>query len=200
MTSVVLVDDENVLREALSRVLDWEDDIDVVGETGDPHAAAALVRRHRPDVLISDIEMPGKSGLELAAEVLAENPDLPVVLLTRHVKPGLLREALQAGVKGFVGKDASADQIAEVVRTVASGAPFIDSALAAQAMNDDCPLTPREVDVLRVAREGVPVREIGVRLHLATGTVRNYLSDAMGKLDAANRHEAARIAEENDWI
>lgn len=197
---IVLVDDENVLRGALRRVLEWEDDIEVVADVGDPTEVVALVEGHRPDILLSDITMPGMDGIELSRQVLAARPETGVVLLTRHARPGLLREALAAGVRGFLSKDADAGHIAEVLRTVAGGSPYIDSSVAARAVNDANPLTDRELEVLQAARDGAPVREIGQRLHLAPSTVRNYLSEAIGKLAAANRHEAARIAEERGWI
>lgn len=200
MITLVLVEDETAMRKALATVLNLEDDLQVIGETGDSTMAADLIDRLRPDVLVTDLEMPEMDGLALARQVLERVPDQAVLMLTRHMRPGILRRALSAGVRGFIGKDSDPADIAATVRTVAVGGRHIDSTIAAEALRNDCPLTERELDALREARGGVSIRQIAGRLHLAPGTVSNYLSDAMHKLDCDNRHAAARAAFEHGWI
>ncbi len=185
---------------ALAALLDLEADLEVVGRSPDGSSALADVERLDPDVLLTDLEMPGLSGLELAAEISRRGLRTRVLILTTFARPGYLRRALEVGVSGYLLKAAPADQLAEAVRRVARGLRVVDPALAVAAWDDADPLTDRERQVLRLAAEGRSSAEIAGEVHLAEGTVRNYLSEAISKLGAANRVEAARIARERGWL
>ncbi|WP_017595965.1 response regulator transcription factor [Nocardiopsis potens] len=200
MTTVVLADDEALLRKAMAALLPMEGDVAVLAEAEDGQAAARAVLEHRPDVLVIDLEMPGTDGLGAVAEIRRTLPDQVVLMLTRHARPGVLRRALKLGVQGFVSKSADPSHIAEVIAALHAGRRWIDPDVSALALIDDCPLTDRETDVLRETGQGYSVAEIAARLHLAEGTVRNYLSNAMQKTQTRSRHEAARYAREHDWL
>lgn len=187
-----------MVRGALSALLTLESDIDVVGEAGDGVEAEAVVRALQPDVLVTDIEMPRRSGLELA-RALKDHPTR-VVILTTFARAGYLRRALQAGALGYLLKDAPSAELADAIRRVASGLRAIDPQLAAHAWGEDDPLTDRERQVLRLAGDGRSGPEIAAELGLAEGTVRNYLSEAISKLGASNRVEAARRARDEGWL
>ncbi len=200
MTTVVLADDEVLLRSALASLLPLEGDITVLAEAADGAEATLATLAHRPDVLVIDLEMPGVDGLAAVAEIRRTIPDQVVLMLTRHARPGVLRSALKLGVQGFAGKAAEPAHIASVIAALHAGRRWIDQDVSAAAIVDDCPLTDREIEVLRVTRDGYSVAEIATRLHLAQGTVRNYLSSAMQKTQTHTRHEAARYAREHDWL
>ncbi|MET8998619.1 response regulator transcription factor [Amycolatopsis sp. Hca4] len=200
MTSVVLADDEALLRKALAALLPLEGGITVLAEAEDGEQAVAATLRHRPDVLVIDLEMPTVDGLAAVAEIRRARPEQVILMLTRHARPGVLRQALKLGVQGFVSKAAEPAHITAVIQALHAGKRWIDPDVSALAVVDDCPLTERELDVLRATREGYSVAEIAVRLHLAAGTVRNYLSNAMQKTQTRTRHEAARYAREHDWL
>jgi two-component system response regulator DesR len=200
MTTVVLADDEALLRKALAALLPMEADITVLAEAADGAAAIEATLRHRPDVLVIDLEMPGVDGLAAVAEIRRARPAQVILMLTRHARPGVLRRALKLGVQGFVSKSAEPAHIATVIGTLHAGRRWIAPDVSALAVIDDCPLTDRELDVLRVTGEGYSVAEIADRLHLAQGTVRNYLSNAMQKTQTQTRHEAARYAREHDGM
>ncbi|OLT46139.1 DNA-binding response regulator [Cellulosimicrobium sp. CUA-896] len=200
MTTVVLADDEVLLRKALGALLPLEGDITVLAEAEDGEAAVRAVAEHEPDVLVIDLEMPGVDGLAAVERIRADRPDQVILMLTRHARPGVLRKALRLGVQGFVSKAAEPSQIASVVAALHAGRRWVDPDVSALALVDDCPLTEREVDVLRATSDGYSVADIAVRLHLAQGTVRNYLSNAMQKTQTRTRHEAARYAREHDWL
>ncbi|GAB3451675.1 response regulator transcription factor [Streptomonospora sediminis] len=200
MTDVVLADDEALLRKALAALLPLEGDITVLAEAEDGETAVQATLHHRPDVLVIDLEMPGVDGLGAVSAIRRERPEQVILMLTRHARPGVLRKALKLGVQGFAGKAAEPAHIAAVIATLHSGKRWIDPEVSALAVIDDCPLTERETDVLRVTRDGYSVADIAARLHLAEGTVRNYLSNAMQKTQTRTRHEAARYAHEHDWL
>ncbi|MEU9832035.1 response regulator transcription factor [Streptosporangium sp. NPDC048047] len=200
MTTIVLADDEALLRTALATLLPMEGDITVLAEAQDGRTAIDATLRHRPDVLVIDLEMPGVDGLGAVAEIRRAHPEQVVLMLTRHARPGVLRKALRLGVQGFVSKSAEPAHIVSVIATLHAGRRWIDSDVSALAVTDDCPLTDREADVLRVTGEGYSVVDIAARLHLAPGTVRNYLSNAMRKTQTRTRHDAARYAREHDWL
>jgi two-component system response regulator DesR len=197
---LVLAEDQAMVRGALAALLGLEADIEVVGDAGDGDAAWALIRQVEPDILVTDIEMPLCSGLELAVRV--QTADLPtrVVILTTFGRAGYLRRALDAGVRGYLLKDAPSDQLASALRQVHRGARVIDPQLAIAAWGDEDPLSERERQVLKLAGEGASSADIAQRLHLSQGTVRNYLSEAIGKLGTANRIEAYRLARQNGWL
>ncbi len=201
---VVIAEDQAMVRGALAALLELEGDIAVVAQASDGDEALALVRDHAPDVLVTDIEMPGTTGLELAAAVaeLRQRGELAtkVVILTTFARAGYLRRALDAGATGYLLKDAPASRLAEAIRRVHAGGRAVDPELALEAWSEEDPLTDRERRVLRMAAEGRTTAAIAGTLGLSEGTVRNYLSEAIGKLGAANRIEAARIARERGWL
>ncbi|MEW9551111.1 DNA-binding response regulator [Nonomuraea sp. NPDC050783] len=200
MIRLLIADDEDLLRGALAALLELEEDLTVVAEAADSLAAVRLAVEHRPDIAVLDLEMPPADGLRAAEEIRAAT-DARIVLVTRHARPGVLRRALAAGVSGFVPKTTPAAGLAQIIRAVAAGRRYVDPEIAASALTeDDCPLTDRELEVLRAARGGGSIREIAAQVHLAPGTVRNYLSAAMGKLGVASRHAAAHRAWEEGWI
>jgi len=201
---VVIAEDQSMVRGALAALLELEGDISVVAQARDGHEALEQVRLTRPDVLVTDIEMPRASGLEVAAAVAeqarAGGPTTRVVILTTFARSGYLRRALDAGASGYLLKDAPAQQLADAIRRVHGGGRAIDPELAAEAWGEPDPLTDRERQVLRMAGDGATSAIIAATLGLGEGTVRNYLSEAIGKLGASNRVEAARIAREKGWL
>jgi two-component system, NarL family, response regulator DesR len=200
MIRLLIADDEDLLRGALAALLELEDDLTVTAEAGTSTDAVRLARRHRPDVAVLDLEMPPADGLLAAEEIRAELPTR-VILITRHARPAVLRRALAAGVDGFVPKTTPAARLAEIIRDVVAGRRYVDPDIAASALTEDaCPLTARELEVLRASRTGASVAEIAAEVHLAPGTVRNYLSSAMTKLGVRSRHAAAHRAWEEGWI
>jgi two-component system response regulator DesR len=201
MIRILLVEDQALVLGALAALLELEDDLAVVGRAGNADKALELAAELKPDLVLTDIEMPGRSGLELAEALRTAGKDSPkVVILTTFARPGYLRRALDAGVAGYVLKDAPAEKLADALRRVAAGLKVIDPQLALGAWEEADPLTERERNVLRLAGDGRSSAQIAQELHLSEGTVRNYLSEAIGKLGAANRVEAARKAREKGWL
>lgn len=200
MTTVVLADDEALLRKALAALLPLEGDVTVVAEAENGEEAVRATLRHEPDVLVIDLEMPGVDGLGAVSAIRRVRPDQVILMLTRHARPGVLRKALKLGVQGFVSKSAEPAHITSVIATLHAGRRWVDPDVSALALIDDCPLTDREIDVLRATSGGYSVADIAGQLHLAEGTVRNYLSNAMQKTQTQTRHEAARYAREHDWL
>jgi two-component system response regulator DesR len=198
---VLIAEDQAMIRGALAALLSTEADIEVVAqvERGDRVVEAAL--RTTPDVALLDIEMPGQDGITAAAGLRAKLPSCKVLILTVFGRPGYLRRAVDAGVSGFLLKDAPPDELASAIRRTAKGEKVIDAQLAHAALSEgSSPLTPRERDVLAMSVRGASVEEVARSLHLTNGTVRNHLSIAIQKLNAHNRVEAARIAEEKGWL
>jgi two-component system response regulator DesR len=200
MIRVVIAEDQAMVLGALAALLEIEGDIDVVGKAHDGEQALAICQRERPDVLLTDIEMPRMTGLELAAAVKRAGLPTRVIILTTFARGGYLRRALESGASGYLLKDSPAEQLANGVRRVALGGRVIDPELAAEAWGEPDPLTDRERQVLRMAGEGQTSADIAEALNLSDGTVRNYLSEAISKLGAGNRIEAARIAREKGWL
>ena len=200
-TRVLLADDETLLRDALAALLALEPTLEVVAVAASGPEALALARREQPDVALLDLQMPGLDGIAVAEQLHALVPGCASVILTSHGRPGYLKSALTAGVRGFLPKTVAPPVLVSVIATVASGGRYVDPQLAAEAIGaGDSPLTPREADVLALAAEGSPVEEIAARASLSPGTVRNYLSSAVSKLGAANRHEAVHRARVRGWI
>lgn len=198
---VLLAEDQTMLRGALAALLDLEPDISVVAQATNGREALKLARQHAPDVIITDIEMPERTGLELASDLKNADSSAHVIMLTTFARPGYLRRALDAGAKGYLLKDRPASELAEAVRRVHAGLRAIDPALAAEAWSaEEDPLSDRERQVLRSAGDGRSSSEIAAELRLSEGTVRNYLSEAINKLGAANRVDAARIARSRGWL
>ncbi|MFG2722044.1 response regulator [Streptomyces sp. NPDC048416] len=198
---VLLAEDQGMMRGALALLLGLEEDMEVVAQVsaGDRIVPEALVSR--PDVALLDIELPGKSGLDAAAELRDEVPDCRVLILTTFGRPGYLRRAMEAGAAGFLVKDGPVEDLAEAIRQVLRGETVIDPALAAAALSaGPSPLTARERDVLNASVDGATVSDIAGKLHLSESTVRNYLSSAIGKTGTRNRMEAVRSARQQGWL
>lgn len=200
MIGVLLAEDQAMVRGALSALLKLEPDLDVLGTAADGEAAWRDVQRLQPDVLVTDIEMPGLTGLELAQRIARHGMATRVVVLTTFARPGFLRRALDAGARGYLLKDAPAEGLADAIRQVHRGGRVIDPQLAVDAWGEPDPLNERERQVLRLAGEGLSAGDIAARLHLSAGTVRNYLSEAIGKLGVGNRIEAYRLARQKGWL
>jgi two-component system response regulator DesR len=198
---VLLAEDQTLVRGALRALLDLEEDIEVVAEVGRGDQVLAAAREHRPDVALLDIEMPGRDGIEAARELAAALPQVRAVVLTTFGRPGFLRRAMEVGAAGFLVKDSPVAELARAIRAVVAGERVIDRDLAAAALAlGATPLSAREADVLRAAADGATVADIAGRLFLSEGTVRNYLSSAIGKTGARTRVEAARVAQEKGWL
>ena len=200
MIRVLLAEDQAMVRGALSALLRMEADIDLLAAAADGESAWRELQRLQPEVLVTDIEMPGLTGLELAQRIQRQELPIKVIIVTTFARPGFLRRALDAGVSGYLLKDAPAENLAEALRTVHRGGRSIDPQLALEAWSEADPLNDRERQVLRLAGEGQSAGDIATQLNLSHGTVRNYLSEAIGKLGVANRIEAYRLARQKGWL
>jgi two-component system response regulator DesR len=201
MIKLLLADDQALVRGAMAALLDMEPDLKVVAEVGRGDEVAEAVRDHDVDVALLDVEMPGMDGVAAAREVHRAYPSCRVLMVTTFGRAGYLRQAMAAGASGFIVKDTPARQLADAVRRVHEGLRVVDPGLAAQSLaQGDSPLTEREADVLRAARDGGTVADIARELHLSEGTVRNHLSSAIGKTGARTRAEAVRLALDNGWL
>jgi two-component system response regulator DesR len=198
---LLIADDQALVRGAMAALLDLEPDLEVVSEVGRGDEVIDAARKSKPDVALLDVEMPGLDGIEAATALRTAVPGVRVLMVTTFGRPGYLRRAMEAGAAGFVVKDTPATQLADAVRRVHQGLRVVDPSLAAETLvAGTSPLTGRESDVLRAAREGGTVADIAKELHLSEGTVRNHLSAAIGKTGARTRAEAARIAIDNGWL
>jgi two-component system response regulator DesR len=198
---LLIADDQALVRGALVALLSLEPDLEIVAEVGRGDEVVPAARRTRPDVALLDVEMPGLDGIAAAAALRAALPACRVLMVTTFGRPGYLRRAMGAGASGFVVKDTPARQLADAVRRVFAGLRVVDPTLAAETLvSGDSPLTPRESDVLRAARDGGTVADIASSLGLSEGTVRNHLSAAIGKTGARTRAEAVRLADERGWL
>ncbi len=197
---VVIAEDQSMVLGALAALLEIESDVRVVGQAGNGKEALQLTLQLKPDVLLTDIEMPQMTGLEVAAELKQRGSSTRIIILTTFARPGYLRRAMQAGAAGYLLKDAPAATLANALRRVNAGHRVIDPELATEAWTEEDPLSDRERQVLRLAAEGSSSGEIAGTLRLSEGTVRNYLSEAISKLGAGNRVEAARIARMKGWL
>ena len=201
MIKVLLADDQAMVRGALATVLGLEPDIEVVAQVGSGDEVLDAAAKTGPDVALLDVQMPGKDGLQVAAELRRARPGCRIIICTTFGRPGYLARAMTAGAVGFVVKDAPPEQLVEAVRRVHSGLRVVDPALAAESLaTGEGPLTGREREVLRLALAGGTAADLAAALHLTEGTVRNHLSTAIGKLGARNRAEAARLADERGWL
>ena len=198
---MLIAEDQGMVRGALASLISLEPDIEVVAQVARGDEVVAAAREATPDVALLDIEMPGATGLEAAEQLAAELPDVEVLILTTFGRPGYLRRAMEGGASGFLLKDQPASQLAAAIRRTLAGERVVDPGLAAAALSQgECPLTPREHEVLAASRRYATVAELANALFLSHGTVRNHLSSVMQKLDARNRTEAVRVAEENGWL
>lgn len=200
MIRVVVAEDQSMVLGALAALLEIEQEIDVVGQARDGREALSLIEKLKPDVLLTDVEMPVMTGLELAGDVARKHARTRVIILTTFARAGYLRRALDAGASGYLLKDSPAEELANAVRRVHRGGRVIDPELAREAWTERDPLNDRERQVLRMAAEGTTSNAIATTLGLSDGTIRNYLSDAISKLGASNRVEAARTAREKGWL
>ncbi|MFJ2667358.1 response regulator [Nocardia fluminea] len=206
MIPVLLADDETLIRAAMATMLGLEPDLEVVAHVGSGSELVAAWRRRAEEgepvaVAVIDLQMPGIDGIDTAVELLRITPGAGTLIVTSHGRPGYLKRALAAGVRGFLPKTTSAATLAEVIRSVHDGGRYVDPELAAEAISaGDTVLTAREADVLEFAADGASVEDIAKRAHLSPGTTRNYLSSAMTKLGVSNRYEAALKAREKGWI
>lgn len=203
MIRILIADDENLIRAALAQLLELQDDLTVVAQAATGQAALDEARVQCAngglDVAVLDLQMPEVDGIAVAGELVGLG--VHSIIVTSHGRPGHLKRALAAGVRGFLPKTTEASRLAEVIRTVARGGRYVDPELAAEAIGaGDSPLTPREADCLELAADGATIEDIAARAHLSSGTVRNYLSSAITKLGAANRHDACAIAARMGWI
>jgi len=198
---VLLADDQALVRGALSALLRLEVDLDVVAEVGSGDQVLQAARSSNAQVCLLDIEMPGMDGIDAAAQLAAELPEVRSLIVTTFGRPGYLRRALEVGASGFVVKDTPAEELAEAIRSVHAGRRVVDPALATESLaGGPNPLTDREREVLRQCLDGRSVAVVAERVHLSAGTVRNYLSSAIGKTGTTNRVEAAQVAERNGWL
>lgn len=199
--TVMIAEDQRLMRSALVSLLGLEPDLQVIGEVESGDQVVAAVSAQRPDVLLLDIELPGRSGLDVIEEARAASPGTGVVMVTTFGRAGYLRRAMDAGARGFLVKDRPVEELAEAIRAIAAGGTVVEPSLAARALRaGPSPLTAREREVLAAADGGAPIAELAEVLHLSPSTVRNYLSSAVGKTGTRNRAEALRIAREAGWV
>ena len=200
MIKIIIAEDQNMVLGALSALLNLEPDFEVVGLAKDGVEALALIEQQQPDILLTDIEMPQMTGIELAQQLQKNANKIRVIVLTTFARSGYLRRALDAGVRGYLLKDSPSDKLAAAIRDIYKGGRVIAPELITDAWMETDPLTERERDVLRLAYEGMNSDAIAEQLHITTGTVRNYLSNAASKLNASNRYDAARIARQKGFL
>ncbi|MBH5320933.1 response regulator transcription factor [Paenibacillus sp. GSMTC-2017] len=200
MISVILGEDQKLLRGALATLLSLEDDIEVVGQAENGEEAIALIQQVKPDIAVLDIEMPLKTGLDVAEAIHTAGIECRVIILTTFARPGYFQRAMGAGVYGYLLKDTGADELSDAIRRVYQGKRAINAELSLAVWEDPCPLSPREKDVLRLAAQGLTLQEIGAQLFLSYGTVRNYMSEAISKLGANTRIEAIEMARSKGWL
>ncbi len=201
VTTILIVEDQSLVRDAIAMLLSLEDDLTVVGKCSNGQEAINYLNEHpAPDIILSDIEMPLVSGLDLAAHIANESLSTKMVLMTTFSKPGYIKRALSLGVKGFILKESDSDYLIKAIHDVSAGEKVISTELAIMALDDNNPLSKKERSALKLASEGLKTQDIARSLFLSEGTVRNYLSEAISKLDATNRVDAARIAKQKGWL
>ncbi|PRO70609.1 response regulator transcription factor [Alteromonas gracilis] len=201
VTTILIVEDQSLVRDAIAMLLSLEDDLTVVGKCSNGQEAINYLNEHpAPDIILSDIEMPLVSGLDLAAHIANGNHGTKIVLMTTFSKPGYIKRALSLGVKGFILKESDSDYLIKAIHDVSAGEKVISTELAIMALDDNNPLSKKEMSALKLASEGLKTQDIARSLFLSEGTVRNYLSEAISKLDATNRVDAARIAKQKGWL
>lgn len=200
MIRIVLAEDQKLLRGALATLLSLEDDIEVVGQAENGEEVMSMIQQYEPDVAVLDIEMPLKTGLDIAEWVQKNKSACRIIILTTFARPGYFQRAMQAGVYGYLLKDTGSDELADAIRRVYDGKRVINAELSLAVWDDPCPLSPREREVMKLAAQGLVLQDIGAQLFLSYGTVRNYMSEAMGKLGANTRIEAIDIARSKGWL
>lgn len=200
MIRIVLAEDQKLLRGALATLLSLEDDIEVVGQAENGEEVMSMIQQYQPDVAVLDIEMPLKTGLDIAELVQKNKLACRVIILTTFARPGYFQRAMQAGVYGYLLKDTGSDELSDAIRRVYDGKRVINAELSLAVWDDPCPLSPREREVMKLAAQGLVLQDIGAQLFLSYGTVRNYMSDAIGKIGANTRIEAIDIARNKGWL
>ena len=200
MIKVLVVEDQGLVRGAISALLGLDVQIEVIAQAQDGLEGLNALQEHEVDIVLTDIEMPNMTGLELAERVIESYPDSKVVIMTTFSRAGYIRRAMAMGVKGFVLKEAPSEYLVNTLKKVMVGQKVIDPELAMSALEDNDPLTEKERKALRFASEGLKTVEIAKKLFLSEGTIRNYLSEAIAKLNATNRVDAARIAKQKGWL
>ncbi len=201
MPTIVVVEDQSLVRDAIAMLLSLEDGVEIVGKYSNGEGAIKHLEEHDlPDIVLSDIEMPGVTGLDIARYVADNTIRTHVIMMTTFAKPGYIKRALAAGVKGFILKEADSNYLLSSIHKVMSGERVISPELAIMALDDNNPLSQKEMMALKLASEGDKTQDIANKLFLSQGTVRNYLSEAISKLDATNRIDAARIARQKGWL
>lgn len=200
MISIVIAEDQRLLRGAMASLLDLEDDIEVAGEAGDGAEALTLIERLQPDVCLMDIEMPLMSGLEVAEILKSRGSATKIIILTTFARPGYFERGVKAGIQGYLLKDEPVDKLAEAIRRVMGGHREVSPELVFGSLREENPLSDREREILKLAGAGRSAGEIASALHLSYGTVRNYISEILGKLEVKSRIEAVRLAEEKGWM
>lgn len=204
MIKIFLVEDQALVRDAVSALLSLDFNIDVIGQASNGldalNAIKALDEDAIPDIILTDIEMPSMNGIELSEKVAAQFPAIKMVIMTTFSRSGYIRRSLSAGVKGFILKEAPSDELITALKKVMQGQKVIDPELAINALDDADPLTDKERKALKLASDGLKTSEIATQLFISEGTTRNYLSDAIAKLNATNRIDAARIAKQKGWL
>jgi two-component system response regulator DesR len=200
MINIVIAEDQKMLLGALAALLDLEKDMSVVGRANNGEEAVNMVHRHKPDICIMDIEMPGKSGLDAAEELKVQGFDCKVIILTTFARPGYFERAVKAGVNGYLLKDSPSDELASSIRSVMAGKRIYASELVDEAYSQENPLTERESEVLVLMADGKNTKEIASQLYLTNGTVRNYISVILDKLEVSNRIEAIKRFNEKGWF
>ena len=204
MIRVYLVEDQALVRDAVSALLSLDFNIDVIGQASNGldalNAINALDEDAMPDIILTDIEMPKMNGIELSEKIAMQFPAIKMVIMTTFSRAGYIRRSLSAGVKGFILKEAPSDELINALKKVMQGQKVIDPELAINALDDADPLTDKERKALKLASDGLKTSEIATQLFISEGTTRNYLSDAIAKLNATNRIDAARIAKQKGWL
>jgi len=200
MLRILIAEDQALVRGAISSLLSLEENIDVVAQAEDGEQAWLMLQELDVDIVLTDIEMPKLSGLELAEKINESSVAVDVVIMTTFSKSGYIKRSLDMGVKGFILKEAPTEYLVDALNKVSSGTRVIEPELALMALDDKDPLTDKERKAIRMAGEGMKTAEIATKLYLSEGTVRNYLSEAIAKLNATNRIDAARIAKQKGWI
>lgn len=204
MIKVYLVEDQALVRDAVAALLSLDFNIEVIGQASNGQDAlneiSALSKDLHPDIVLTDIEMPSMNGIELSEQIAAKHPAINMVIMTTFSRAGYIRRSLSAGVKGFILKEAPSEELINALKKVMQGQKVIDPELAINALDDTDPLTDKERKALKLASDGLKTSEIAKQLYISEGTTRNYLSDAIAKLNATNRIDAARIARQKGWL
>ena len=200
-TTILIVEDQSLVRDAIAMLLSLEDDLTIIGKCSNGQEAIEYLNNNpAPHIILSDIEMPLVSGLDLTAYVTDQRLNTKVVLMTTFSKPGYIKRALSLGVKGFILKESDSNYLINAIHKVSAGEKVISTELAIMALDDNNPLSQKEIAALKLASDGLKTQDIAQSLFLSEGTVRNYLSEAISKLDATNRVDAARIAKQKGWL